>query len=274
MTKEELLESGILESYVLGQCTKAEEALLEEHLSDPDVKSELEEIELLFENIGQSKAFAPRPELKAKIDAELFGVEEKKADETPGKEISINKNSSSNSIVWKVAAGFVLALAVSSFWFLSGKINNLEQTLAEEQSQNSSLKGNLQQVSQEVNHTSAELDAIEDFFANRVIKSYELHSPTNPNEVFGIVYWCPATGDVMINGMHLPKLEKDEQFQLWALVGGKPLDLGVLPKDWDSADHLAKVKGLKELNAYAITIEPKGGSEVPTLDRLTAIAEI
>lgn len=273
MTKEELLESGILESYVLGQCTKSEEALLEEHLSDPDVKSELEEIELLFENIGQTKAFAPRPELKAKIDAELFGVEEKK-EEPLGKEVSINRGSGANSIVWKIAAGFILLLAVSSFWFLSGKITNLEQTLAEEQSQNSSLKGNLQQVSQEVNHTSAELDAIEDFFANKVIKSFELHSPTNPNEVFGIVYWCPATGDVMLNGMNLPKLEKDEQFQLWALVGGKPLDLGVLPKEWDSADHLAKVKGLKELNAYAITIEPVGGSENPTMDRLTAIAEI
>ena len=108
-----------------------------------------------------------------------------------------------------------------------------------------------------------------------MIKSYELKHPTDPAQTFGVLYWCPASGEIMLNGMAMPKLSDDEQYQLWALVDGQPLDLGVISKDWDGGtNRLAHLKGLKELSAYAITIEPLGGKPTPTLEKLTALAKV
>jgi len=48
----------------------------------------------------------------------------------------------------------------------------------------------------------------------------------------------------------MPKLPNDQQYQLWALIDGKPSDLGV----FDATDNkvILKMKNTKKAQAFAI----------------------
>jgi anti-sigma-K factor RskA len=63
----------------------------------------------------------------------------------------------------------------------------------------------------------------------------------------------------MVN--NLPQPATDKQYQLWALMNGQPIDLGVFARD---ERLLIKMKNVQNAQAFAITVEPKGGSTTPT----------
>jgi anti-sigma-K factor RskA len=65
----------------------------------------------------------------------------------------------------------------------------------------------------------------------------------------------------------------DHQYQLWALVDGKPVDLGV----FDMRDGEVGLKNMKPIGVaqtFAVTLEPRGGSVSPTLEKLMVIGNI
>ena len=70
---------------------------------------------------------------------------------------------------------------------------------------------------------------------------------------------------------NMPKLPSDKQYQLWALIDGKPKDLGV----FDATDEkvILKMKNTQKAQAFAITIENKGGSPSPDLKRLQSMGK-
>jgi anti-sigma-K factor RskA len=71
----------------------------------------------------------------------------------------------------------------------------------------------------------------------------------------------------------LPPLAESKQYQLWAIVDGKPVDLGMLPNEKQES-LLLRMKDVSEPQAFAITIEPKGGSARPTLDQMIVLGKI
>lgn len=269
MNKEELIQSGLLELYALNHCTESEKELVEPHLHDAEVTQELNTIEENLFSLAKANSVAPRKEMKSKIMAAIVaeGGENNQAKETPV--VSIGKNT--NNFGWRIAAGFMLLVSISLFTIYNGRLNQMDERLTALAIEKESISKNFTQVKA----VTEELSAVEAFFSERLIKSYELKHPSDPSQTFGVLYWCPASGEIMLNGMAMPKLSEDEQYQLWALVDGQPLDLGVISKEWDGGtSKLAHVKGLKELSAYAITIEPLGGKPTPTLEKLTALAKV
>ena len=54
-----------------------------------------------------------------------------------------------------------------------------------------------------------------------------------------------------------------KQYQLWAIVDGKPVDAGVI----NNCIGLCKMKKIDHAEAFAITLEKEGGSPTPTLNR-------
>lgn len=268
MNKEELIESGLLELYALEQCSTEEIQQVESLLEDSSVKAELANIEECLFSTAKSRSVLPRSEMKSKISDIIFETKSTvNNNETKGKEIAL-KNT---SFTWRVAAGFMLLVSIGLFTIYNGKLRQMDSRITELAAEKQSVQENYIQVKQ----VSEELSSVEEFFAEKLIRSYELKHPNIKDEVFGVLYWCPTTGELMLNGMHMPKLSEKEQYQLWAIVDGKPLDLGVISKEWDGkTNKLAHLKGLKELSAYAITIEPLNGSKEPTLEKLTALAEV
>ena len=88
-----------------------------------------------------------------------------------------------------------------------------------------------------------------------------------------LIFWDKERKATYINTKDLPPLAQEKQYQLWAIVDGKPVDLGVLPTDKQQT-ALIKVKDVSEPQAFAITIEPKGGSVNPTMDQMIVLGKL
>jgi anti-sigma-K factor RskA len=84
--------------------------------------------------------------------------------------------------------------------------------------------------------------------------------------------WSPATKKVVVDmhSMKLPVHDKHHQYQLWALVGGKPVDMGVFNANADTTS-IKEMKLIAAADAFAVTLEPMGGSVSPTLDQMVVM---
>jgi anti-sigma-K factor RskA len=76
-----------------------------------------------------------------------------------------------------------------------------------------------------------------------------------------------------VSATNLEILDSSLDYQLWAIVDGKPVDAGIL-KTTDVYALPQKMISFSSAQAFAITIENKGGSEVPTLDKMVALGGV
>jgi anti-sigma-K factor RskA len=86
------------------------------------------------------------------------------------------------------------------------------------------------------------------------------------------VYWDTVTKDVFLAINKLPTHDADHQYQLWAMVDGKPVDAGVI--DMKEGPGMVKMKNIRRAQAFAITLEKKGGSPAPSLDKLYVMGKV
>ncbi len=257
MNVKEYILSGVVESYILGLATEAEqqefEALSKQY---PEIAQAKLDFELSLEAQLMRDAIAPPVTIKEKIFQSL---------DTSASNISYQETEESQTPVrrmnaWKwVAAASVLLLAGASYWafHINDKYQNLQQA-------NTELKNQLDQSTARV----VELDKTAQTLKNPDLKTATLQGTSNSPRSFANVYWDSTTKDVwlLVNNMPAPVSEK--QYQLWALFNGKPIDLGVIePNIWQEK-LLVKMKNVQGAEAFAITLEPQGGSTSPTMEKM------
>ena len=109
--------------------------------------------------------------------------------------------------------------------------------------------------------------------SNPEIKIVKLNSPDASKQVSAIIYYNKITNQTFINSIQLPALPAGKQYQLWALVDGKPIDAGVFELNADGIP-LQKMKGVTGAQTFAVTIEVKGGSATPTLSTLCLLGNV
>jgi anti-sigma-K factor RskA len=249
---KEYISSGIIESYVLGLATEAEreefEAVCQQH---PEIEQARIHFEMALENELQQDAVQPPSEIKEKLLSSLSTIDTVSTTngledgEAPVRRLSI----------WKImAADSIVLLAGVAFWAVS--LNAKYQQAAQT---NKELKEQLAQASGEV----AELKRTAQTLQNPAVKNVSLQgTPVAPNS-FANVYWDSTTKDVYLMINNMPKPASDKQYQLWALIDGKPIDLGVIDENvWDKK-LLVQMKNAQNAQAFAITLERKGGSPTP-----------
>jgi anti-sigma-K factor RskA len=95
----------------------------------------------------------------------------------------------------------------------------------------------------------------------------------SPNSAL-VVAWSPLKKRVVIDmaNASMPLNDKEHQYQLWALVGGKPVDLGVFDAD-SVSKGIKEMKAIASADAFAVTLEPRGGSASPTMDQMMVIGK-
>ncbi len=91
---------------------------------------------------------------------------------------------------------------------------------------------------------------------------------------FANVYWDSTTKDVYLLINNMPQPVSEHQYQLWALINGKPVDLGVVEYSLWQKNLLVRMKNVQKAEAFAITLEPKGGSENPTMDEMYVMGKL
>lgn len=259
------ISSGILESYLLGGLSDAERQEVEANLdSYPELREELHLIEKGLEDLAQASAVKAPKHLKGKIlDQIPESAEEKKEAQ------SIPLQTKQGGEAWKflVAASLTLALVAGylaydyrSLWLSSS------EAYAQLQAQNSQMAEQYNQVNNRLDQLSADLNVMSNDDFRRVNMASVVESANYEASVF----WNDQTAEAYLKINTLKALTEEQQYQLWAIVDGQPVDMGVFDI---GTEGLIKMKSVQNAAMFAVTIEPKGGSENPTLDAMQVAGE-
>ena len=125
----------------------------------------------------------------------------------------------------------------------------------------------LQQQNQRYSNQVNVMDAQLDIFRDSTFRFIKLKgTPKTPASAITVA-WSPVKKKVMIDmaGMKLPATDEEHQYQLWAIVDGKPVDAGMLK---DAKNRVQQMKTFERADAFAITLERQGGSPVPTVEAM------
>ena len=264
MRKEEFILSGLLEQYALGATNSEESLMVEEYLFQyPELKQELSEIEEALETYALQNARKPPSQVKEKLMHQLF-PEERKEPKPLSKVVSIEKNQKTGSF-YKIATAAMLILLLASIafgyyfydQFKQGQsdLAVARQSIDEQQKLNESLTGNL--------------DIVTDKYAQSVMLKGTPQSP----EATAKIFWMKNTGQVYVDYRDLPAPPSGKQYQLWAIVDGKPVDAGMISTE-KGTYSIQKMKSFGKAQAFAITLEKTGGSPTPTMSEMVVISEL
>lgn len=272
------IETGILELYVLGDVTHNEKLQVEEMAQKyPAIKAELDEIERAMELYAKENAVNPPENLRNRVlgstltnfgdDNNFTGVpyhEENNSYETDDNVISLPARKENSFYKYAFAAS--LALLIASTIALINVYNKLQQSnnqLVAMQLQN-------QQFANKVNLMDRELSV----FHDPSFKLLKLQGTAKTPASGVTIAFSPEKKKVMIDmgNVKLPQNDKDHQYQLWAMVAGKPVDLGVFDASADST-RMKEMKSIALADAFAVTLEPRGGSVNPTMDQMMVLGK-
>jgi anti-sigma-K factor RskA len=87
------------------------------------------------------------------------------------------------------------------------------------------------------------------------------------------VFWNRESQQVYLKVNNLPEPAADKQYQLWAIVDGKPVDMGVFEMG-DTVNLLQKMKITGKAQMFAVTLEKKGGAASPTMEQMYVAGKI
>jgi anti-sigma-K factor RskA len=261
------IASGILESYVLG-ITSAEENAEIEALAHqyPQIKAELETVRASLEAYIMQYEQMPPAALKKKIWHKLEELEEDTTGIAPIPVVTTSSAEKTAAVKplggWKrylVAASLAgLVISAGANIFLYGQLQNTRQQLAEANTANSRLAQELEVNKANYSRATDELAVLSNP-DNKVI--YLKGQEPAPGAAV-VVYWNAHEKQVHLAVHNLPAHSADKQYQLWALVGGKPVDAGMLDMN-NPQQSLQKMKEIDQADAFAITLEKKGGNPTP-----------
>lgn len=271
MNIKEYIESGIIEEYVLGLLSDSERAEFDRAAAQyPELVAARLQFEELIEKDALKNAVSPSSEVKVKI-LEAIGVSESPARSAsnPPKIVNMEKQTSpargSGMLRFLAAASVVLLIVMIGLYYQSSTQNkDLSNT-------NELLKAKLNTTDSTLNQILAEQKVVSDpnnTVVNMVGTQVAPKSSAN-------IYWDSTSSSVFLVVKNMPKLPSDQQYQLWALIDGKPKDLGVFDSDSSANGRvILKMKNTQKAQAFAITIEQKGGSPSPTLQKMQSLGKL
>lgn len=240
MNTQEYISSGIVESYVLGLASAEERAefelMCQQH---EEVLHARIAFESLLEKQAMHNAIHPPIELKQSIIEKI---------NTPAKIVEL-PTANTRKINWfkyASAACFILLIG-SLYWTYSLQQKNKELNKQIEESGNRMAK------------MEQDLKLLQD---NPSVKMAKMDGTTVSPQSYATVYWDTASHDVYLLVNNLPKPASDKQYQLWAFIDNKPVDMGLLELT-EKPLQLYRMKNTQSAQAFAITLEKRGNGPIP-----------
>ncbi|AUD03529.1 anti-sigma factor [Spirosoma pollinicola] len=270
MNVTEYIASGILESYVMGAVSDQERREVE-CLSSiyPDIRLELDQLSEVLENYALSHSVEPPESVKAKLMDQLDF--DKPVQETIVRPMPVDMSTTNSSptfrVTWIVAASMGLLLFLFSFYLLS-QLRTTQKRLTSTQTDNSKMLAEVRQLRDQKTLADQALAVVR----QPGTRTLELKGNDKAPQGTMLVFWNSQTHQVAVQVGSLPPLPADKQYQLWSMVGGKPVDAGVF--ETSSAAVQRMNRNVARAEAFAVTVEKRGGSPTPTLSTLLALAPI
>ena len=265
------IESGILELYVLGQLSAQEcnevEAMAAKHA---EIKAEILAIELAMESYAVENAITPSVDLENKILTQLSSTTTDKIKVEP-KIVPLYEGANDGKIkalrFALVACVALLVISVAALISVYNKLNSAHDQIA-------SLSTQRDQFASTVSKLEFNKAGMENRIAMTETDEWatvKLAGVKNSPKAKMLVYWNKNNKNILINyaAMDLPKTDQSHEYQLWALVDGKPVSLGVFGEN--AKEAVKQMETIEKAQAFAVTIEPMGGSQNPTMEKMVVM---
>lgn len=292
MDTQAYINSGIIERYALGQASCYEAMELGSYAERfPEVRAALDEALIAVDGLAQAAAVAPPAALRARVleavareaaagapslsPGSLPGPQSMPAPPTkpitattpsipippprPGARLRTLQFATGIAAVLALAAGLAYLNQSNQNQDLQERTAALEQEVADL----TRVSGEWQS---EAEQQSDQLALLRDVATRRIA----LMALPGAGDARVDVYWNPERKAAYFDVLSLPTAPSGKQYQLWAIVEGTPVDMGVLPLD-AAADAWQAFPYVDAPQAFAITVEPQGGSAVPSLDQMVVL---
>jgi len=256
-----IIDSGLLEAYFLGLTDEKQSAEISELLEKiPALKQRQEAFDdLLFEMTGAMNV-KPPANMKTKIKQ---AVKQESVPEKSKAQMQVVHEVAKPFPKWLMAAASLLLLAFA--WVAYSNFNTAKE-----------LSEDLSEVRKELKiqkiqnlEMSSQLSTLADEFAflnHSDTKKYFLVGNQKAKGLRLNAYWNKTAKKSMVSLNEYPKLPATKCLQLWADVNGEMISVGVLSEEKSYAD----IKYLENATSLNVTIEPKGGSDHPTVSDLVS----
>jgi anti-sigma-K factor RskA len=266
LSKHDIIESGILERYVLGTTNAEENSLVQKKCKEfPELNQELDAIEMALVNYAEASSPLKAPisdKIKDKIFTEIRNITPNK---TEAKVIPMN------------TMYYRLGIAASALLLITSMVYNMMT-----RDQLKSTEKELAKVKQSETQMNDAMLAQKNDMEDMQKKMSMLTDPSTKNIVLNgmnsladkkaMVHFNPATKEVYFNARDLQLADAAKQYQLWAIVDGKPVDMGMI--DLNGKDIFQRMKTIENAQAFAVTIEKKGGNPSPTLETMCLLGNV
>ena len=267
------ISSGLIEAYIGGLAVPQEVQEVEAAMGQyPEVATVVDDYQLGMEHYVMLHAVPPPPVVKVNIFRIIAEEEQGKVQATDTDENQVTTDTPVRKLyvnsIWRWTAAAAILLLLGSLYFnyiYFARYSDYKvkyEALAESHSS----------LAAETNTYRARLDLMEQSLSlvkNPSMKMVKMPGTKAFPEAQATVYWNQASKEVFVMVNNLPTPDADKQFQLWAIVDGKPVDMGVFDAGTNSTDELLqKMKSIDNAEMFAVTLEKKGGSPVPTMDQM------
>ncbi|TDO26445.1 anti-sigma factor [Sediminibacterium goheungense] len=264
MNIQAYIESGIIESYVLGMADDQERAELEQlSRKHPEIRAAIEAFELSLEQTALQNAMPPAPSIKKDLFVQL------ESEFNPATEAKlVSMPTAQTGWLRYVAAASVILLVVSAatnvyFYKQFREASNQYQALLVE-------KTSLLAQNEALQTKGLDLYNGMLIMSDPAFTKISMPGIKTEENKLATVFWDKKKNEVYLLANRLPQTSKDTQYQLWAIVEGKPVDAGMI----DTCSGLCKMKNISNASAFAITLEKRGGSPTPNLNQLQVIGNV
>ncbi len=250
MEKKKILAEGLLEKYLLDELSDKDRAFVERALErSTDLKTEFQQLEADFEKMAFENAIAPNQKVKERLKHRLQDSATQKSYKFP----------------LLAAASLALLFLLTTFWMYN-KWQAAEESLNLMQSQTSSLEERLNVLEENYQLTNNRLQIINS--PNTI--PFILKGNNQVPDSRAVAYVNHQNRLVVVNPQGLPNLPEDQTYQMWSDVDGEMIDMGLLPTD----KELVTLKYIDRAESLNITIEPAGGNDHPTVEKLISFVTL
>ncbi len=266
MDTSEYISSGILESYVLDQLSDEDSAEVKIlALKYPEIQAEIAAIASTLEEYALKHAKAAPNHLKDKIATQL------KFNEPEAVPLTYSYKKKVVPLYWLLAASVALIISVAYNFVLDDRLTDVKNELATLELDKQYFAGQFEAQKTAYDEAKKHLAIV----AQNGNKTVILKGLDNAPNAIASIYWNQSSKEVYLNISEIPSPPEGKQYQLWAIVNGKPVDAGIfdLTANTNTA-VLQKMKPISDAQAFAITLEKIGGTKVPTLNAMYLLGNV
>lgn len=269
MNTAEYIASGILEAYVMGALPPKEmrdvAATVTQH---PELAAEVAAIEdALIRSSSEPLPKGMEDQIWSAIEVTKanVGLTEPETPTPTSRTINFQPEYRKPR-QWQLAAA-VAALVASAalnvyLWNQGGKNTAESAALA---SRMDSLAVQQKQLALQVD----KYRKAKEMMADTAMQTIVMHTVVKGHPMAATVYWSKEKSEAYVSVDGLPAPPPGMQYQLWVMMDGKPVDMGVLPNDMANTPSIMKLdRPVTGGQAFAISLEKAGGSPTPTMDNI------